>query len=111
MVMQINYSPKKSRAVRPLQNLPVGFWVSKWFPYGGKFALAKEARWLLLPGSASESPKMKSAGTSGFDASWLDIGAIPIINADKAARSTVTMIMYGLTYWRHLLTPTTLVIL
>lgn len=111
MVMQINYSPKTSRAVRPLQNLPVGFWVSKWFPYGGKFALAREARWLLLPGSASESPKMKSAGTSGFDASWLDIGAIPNINADKAARSTVTMIMYGLTYWRHLLTPTTLVIL
>lgn len=61
----IDNSPKKSTAVRPFVNRPVAMCVSNWRPYGGWLDLAREMRWLLLPGSARESPKMKSAGTSG----------------------------------------------
>jgi len=63
--------PIKSVPSFPLVNLPVGFWLTKSLPYGGKLLLKGEFMKLLFPGSTVESPNTYMAETCFLEASIL----------------------------------------
>lgn len=60
--------PIKSVPSFPLVNLPVGTWLTKSLPYGGKLLLKAESMKLLFPGSTVESPNTYMAETSFLEA-------------------------------------------
>jgi len=63
--------PIKSVPSFPLVNLPVGTWLTKSLPYGGKLLLKAESMKLLFPGSTVESPNTYIADTCFLEPSMV----------------------------------------